>query len=211
MGTGDKRSLWSEFKKGFISENPVLVLMVGLCPALAVSSQFESTLFMGLAVVFVMACSNLLVSLLRDFIPSEIRIPIFIVVIASFVTIIDLTLKAYLKPVHDNLGIWIPLIVCNCLILARAEGFAYKKKPLLSVVDGVGMGLGFTCILMVMGFFRELLGTGKLILFDATLINFGSDSMPTIFIMFPGAFITFALIKALLNWHHARKGEVEKF
>jgi electron transport complex protein RnfE len=194
-----------EFTKGFIHTNPLLVLMVGLCSALAISTRVESCIFMGLAVIFVLTCSNVIISMIRKFIPDQIRIPIFIVVIASFVTIVDLALKGYFKPVYDRLGVWIPLIVVNCIILARAEGYAYTNKVSYAALDGLGIGLGYTCVLLIMSVFRELFGTGKIIIFDKTIINLGSNSMPVILIMFPGAFITFAMLLALLQYYNHRK------
>ncbi len=199
-----------EFTKGFIRTNPLLVLMVGLCSALAVSTRVENCIFMGLAVIFVLTCSNVIISLIRGFIPNQVRIPIFIVVIASFVTIVDLTLKGYFKPVYDRLGVWIPLIVVNCIILARAEGYAYDHKVSQAALDGLGLGMGYTAVLLVMGLFREFLGTGKIVFGDTALVDLGSNSMPAILIMFPGAFITFALLLALLQWYNARRGPEEE-
>jgi electron transport complex protein RnfE len=178
---------------------------VGLCSALAVSTKVENCIFMGLAVIFVLVCSNIIISLIRNFIPDQIRIPIFIVVIASFVTIVDLFLRAYFKPIYERLGVWIPLIVVNCIILARAEGYASDHPVRDSALDGLGIGLGYTLVLLVMAFFRELLGTGQIVLFDRTIISLGTDNMPIIFILFPGAFITFALMAAALQWYQDRK------
>ncbi len=206
-----KRGLLRELTKGFITTNPLLVLMVGLCSSLAVSTRVENSVFMGLAVIFVLTCSNIIISLIRRFIPEQIRIPIFIVVIASFVTIVDLTLKGFFKPVYDRLGVWIPLIVVNCIILARAEGYAYSNSVGRAAMDGLGLGMGYTCVLLIMGLFREFLGTGKIVFGERALVDLGSNSMPAILIMFPGAFITFALLLALLQWHKARRktGEEE--
>jgi electron transport complex protein RnfE len=200
-----KRGGRYEFSKGLIKENPLLVLMVGLCSALAVSTKLENCIFMGLAVIFVLVSSNVIISLIRGFIPYRIRIPIFIVVIASFVTIVDLFLKAYFQPIYERLGVWIPLIVVNCIILARAEGFASDHPVRDSAFDGLGIGLGYTLVILIMAFFRELLGTGHIVLFDHTIISLGTDKMPIIFIMFPGAFITFALMVAALKWYQERR------
>lgn len=196
---------WKEFSKGFILENPLMVLMVGLCSSLAVSSKVENGIFMGLAATFVLVFSNVIISSIRKYTPDEIRIPIFIVVIASFVTIVDLSMKAYFPAVYATLGVWIPLIVVNCIILARAEGYAYKNTVWHSFLDGLGMGLGYTCILLIMGTIRELLGTGKIILFDKTIISLGSFNAPAIFILFPGAFFTFSCLMALLNRYKMRQ------
>ena len=199
-----------EFTKGFIHTNPLLVLMVGLCSALAISTSVENSVFMGLSVIFVLTCSNVIISLIRRLIPDQIRIPIFIVVIASFVTIVDLVLKGFFKPIYDQLGVWIPLIVVNCIILARAEGYAYTNKVSFAFLDGLGLGLGYTCVLLVMSVFRELLGTGRIVFGDSAVIDIGSNSMPVILVMFPGAFITFAMLLALLQWYNDRRKPEEE-
>lgn len=201
----DSDSLWYEFKKGILLENPLMKLMVGLCSALAVSNRIENGIFLGMAATFVLVCSNIIISLIRKKIPDQIRIPVFIVVIASFVTIVDLAMKAYFPAVYERLGIWIPLIVVNCMILARAEGYASKNPVLSSAMDGLGIGVGYTLVLLVMGFIRELLGTGKIILFEKTVISLGPFNPPLIFVMFPGAFLTFGLLMALLNYYETRK------
>ena len=204
-----KRSLFGELTKGLLKTNPLMVLMIGLCPALAISTRVESCIFMGAAVIFVTVCSNVIISLIRGFIPDQIRIPIFIVVIASFVTIVDLTLKTQ-PAIYERLGVWIPLIVCNCLILARAEGFASSSGVFRSFMDGLGIGLGFSAVILLMGFTRELLGTGSIVLSDTTIINLPTENMPAVFIMFPGAFITFALLIACLQWYQERRMPREK-
>jgi electron transport complex protein RnfE len=205
-----ERTLWGELSKGFITTNPLLVLMVGLCSALAISTKVENCIFMGLAVIFVLTCSNVIISLIRNFIPDQIRIPIYIVVIASFVTIVDLTLHGFFEPVYKQLGVWIPLIVVNCIILARAEGYASTAKVSHAFMDGLGIGLGYTSVLLIMSVFRELLGTGEIEMFGTTIITLGTDKMPTILILFPGAFITFALLAALLQWYQQRKKPTAK-
>lgn len=192
--------IWEDFKAGIVLENPLLRLMIGLCSVLAVSTRMENGIFLGLAATFVLVSSNVIVSLLRKFTPNKIRIPIFIVIIASFVTIVDLTMKAFFPPIYERLGIWIPLIVVNCVILGRAEAFAYKHGVLRSLADGLGMGVGFTWVLIAMGAFRELFGSGSLVLFDRTLISFGSGFQPpAILIKFPGAFLTFGFFIGVLN------------
>jgi electron transport complex protein RnfE len=204
----NETTFWFEFRKGFILENPLMVLMVGLCSALAISNRLENGIFMGLSVTFVLVCSNVIIASIRKWIPDQIRIPVFIVVIASFVTIVDLTLKAYFPPIYEELGVWIPLIVVNCIILARAEGYAYKNKVRNAFADGLGMGAGYTCVLLIMGFIREFLGTGKIVLFDRTIFNIAPPyNPPAIFILFPGAFLTFACMMALLNRYKMRKAE----
>ncbi len=200
----ERKTLWGELKKGILDSNPLLVLMVGLCSPLAISTRVENCIFMGLAVIFVITCSNVIISLLRKFIPDQVRIPIYIVVIASFVTIVDLTLKT-LPAIYERLGVWIPLIVVNCMILARAEGYASRNEVKYAAVDGLGIGLGYTMVLLVMSVIRELFGTGKIVLFDTTVIDLKVRSAPIILIMFPGAFLTFALLSALLQWYQLRR------
>jgi len=185
------------FKQGLSIENPLTVLMIGLCATLAVSTQVQGALFMGLAVIFVVTMSNVIISGFRRFIPTEVRIPIFIVVIASFVTIVDLTMKAFLPGIYQFLGIWIPLIVVNCMILGRAEAFAYHNKVSLAVADGLGMGIGYWVVILVLAFIRELIGTGKIVFFDATLISFGDAyAAPGLVLLFPGAFLIFGFMIA---------------
>lgn len=197
-----------EFSKGFILENPLMVLMVGLCSSLAISNRLENGIFMGLSATFVLVASNVIISAIRKYTPDQIRIPVFIVVIASFVTIVDLSLKAYFPPVYDRLGVWIPLIVVNCIILARAEGYAYKNSVWHSFADGLGMGAGYTCVLLIMGFIRETLGTGGIVLFEKTIFSIAPPfNPPAIFILFPGAFLTFACLMALLNRYKMRKAQ----
>lgn len=189
-------TLFKEFSKGFIKENPVFVMALGLCPVLAVTSSVNNAVGMGLAATFVLIMSNIFISLLKDFIPSKVRIPAYIVVIASFVTIVDMTMHAYLPALHKSLGIFIPLIVVNCIILGRAEAFASKNNLIRSILDGVGMGLGFTFALVVLAAFREILGAGTF---------FGFRILPSAYkpmlvaILAPGAFITLGLLKGLLN------------
>ncbi len=189
------------FRKGVGVENPLTVLMIGLCATLAVSTQVQNALFMGFAVIFVLMMSNLIVSLFRSLIPSQVRIPVFIVVIASFVTIVDLVMKAYVPAIYDVLGIWIPLIVVNCMILGRAEAFAYHNKPLLSVADGLGMGVGFTWVIVLLAVIREFLGTGRIEWFDATVVSLPSwYAPPGLLMLFPGAFVVFGLMIAATRW-----------
>ena len=152
-----------EFTKGIIKENPVFVMALGLCPTLAVSTSVQNAIGMGAAATFVLVCSNILISLLKNVIPSKVRIPCFILVIASFVTIVDMTMEAYVPALHKSLGIFIPLIVVNCIILGRAEAFASKNGVFKSMLDGLGMGLGFMLAIMVISSIREILGTGALL------------------------------------------------
>ena len=188
--------LVERLKKGILLDNPTFVQVLGMCPTLAVTTNVQNALGMGLATTAVLICSNTVISLLRKGIPSKIRIPAFVVLIASFVTMIDLLLQAYMPPLHAQLGLFLPLIVVNCLILGRAEAYASKNKVLPSLCDGLGMGLGFTMALTIIGIVRELLGSGSLL---------GVRIMPTayepaiIMILAPGAFFTLAILMALLN------------
>lgn len=191
------KHLVQTFVKGITRENPLMILMIGLCATLAVSTQFQGAVFMGMAVVFVSTMSNAIISVFRRFIPNEVRIPMFIVVIASFVTIVDLTMKAFVPSVYAFLGIWIPLIVVNCMILGRAEAFAYHNGVLASVADGLGMGVGYTVVIVVFAFVRELFGSGAVKFLGATLIALpGWYAPPAIVLLFPGAFILFGFLLA---------------
>lgn len=184
-------------KNGLSLENPLTVLMIGLCSTLAVSTKLEGSFFMGLGVIFVLVMSNVLIAAIRKFTPDEVRIPIFIVVIAAFVTIVDLVMKAFLPSVYSFLGVWIPLIVVNCIVLGRAEAFAYHNTVSLSIADGIGMGLGYTVIIAGLAAFRELFGSGQLQFLGATLVTMPAFyKPPNILLLFPGAFILFGLIIA---------------
>lgn len=179
---------------GFFENNPIFVLLLGMCPTLGVTSSAENGLGMGLATTFVLVLSNVIISLIKNQIPDKVRIPCFIVVIASFVTIVELLMKAYMAPLYTQLGLFIPLIVVNCLVLGRAEAFAAKNNVFLSFLDGVGMGLGFTMALTLLGMLRELLGNGSF--FGLKFI--ASDGI-LIFILAPGAFILLGLLIALIR------------
>ncbi len=182
------------FTKGFIKENPVFVLLLGLCPALGVTTSAFNGLGMGLATTFVLVSSNIVVSLIKNLIPSKVRIPSFIVVIASFVTIVDLVMEAYLPALFESLGLFIPLIVVNCLVMGRAEAFASKNNTGSAIVDGLGMGLGFSFALTILGGVREILGAGEF--FGLSL--FAGDGM-LVFVLAPGAFIGLGYLVALNN------------
>ena len=183
-------------KNGIITENPTFRLVLGMCPTLAVSTAAINGIAMGLAVVFVLAASNFVISLLRNFIPDKVRIPAFVVIIAAFVTIVGMLMEAFVPALFDALGLYIPLIVVNCIILARAEAFASKNTPFQSLMDGVGMGLGFTIALTLLGSIREILGAGSI--FGVSLFGQGFEPA-TIMILPPGAFVTLGLLMALLN------------
>lgn len=180
---------------GFIRENPALVLLLGMCPTLGVTSSAINGLGMGLATTFVLVMSNLVVALVKDFIPDKVRIPAFIVIIATFVTVVEMTMQAYTPDLFDSLGIFIPLIVVNCIVLGRAEAFASKNKPLASTFDGLGMGLGFSFALTVLGTIREVLGSGKV--FGLTI--FPEHYGMLIFVLAPGAFIALGFLIAFIN------------
>ena len=175
-------SVWKEFNKGFWSENPIFRLVLGLCPTLAVTTTAENGIGMGLASTFVLVCSNTVIASIRKFIPKKIRIPSFIVTIATFVTIVDLVMNGYFHNLHKSLGLFIPLIVVNCIILGRAEAFASKNPVAISIVDGLGMGIGFTLSLVLLGAIRELLGNGTI--FGAVL--FGDSYLPLLLMILLG-------------------------
>ncbi|MCR5778089.1 MAG: electron transport complex subunit E [Lachnospiraceae bacterium] len=192
---------------GIVKENPTLVIILGMCPTLAVTTSAMNGIGMGLSTTAVLALANLFISLLRKIIPDEVRIPAFIVVIASFVTMVDMLMDAYTPDLYKQLGIYIPLIVVNCIIFGRAEAYASKNGPIESLFDGIGMGLGFTCSITVIGFIREFIGAGSV--FGHQIGNL-PDYMPSIFVMAPGAFMVLAtliVIRAnIINHIEAKKG-----
>ena len=180
---------------GIIKENPTFVIMLGMCPTLATTTSASNGFGMGLATTAVLVFSNLVISALRNIIPDKVRIPAYIVVIASLVTIVQLLMQAYVQGLYNTLGIYIPLIVVNCIIMGRAEAYAAKHSPLLSMFDGIGMGLGFTLALTIIGFCRELIGAGSV--FGYAIIP--ADFHVSIFVMAPGAFFVLAVLTALQN------------
>ena len=180
---------------GVIKENPTFVLLLGMCPTLATTSSAINGMSMGLATMFVLICSNMVISMLKNVIPDMVRIPAYIVVIATFVTIIELVMNAYVPALADSLGIFIPLIVVNCIVLGRAEAFASKNGVFASIFDGAGMGLGFTLSLSVLGAIRELMGTGKIFSINIYPEQYGS----LIFVLAPGAFIVLGYLIAIFN------------
>jgi len=189
-------SLTKDFTRGFVKENPVFVLLLGMCPTLGVTSSAINGLGMGLASTAVLVGSNLVISILKNFIPDKVRIPAFVVIIASFVTVIDLVMAANLPDLHEQLGLFIPLIVVNCLILGRAEAFASKNSFIPSLVDGLGMGLGFSFALTLLGGVREILGAGSI--FDYKFVSEDATTM-LLFILPPGAFIALGFLTAAFN------------
>lgn len=189
------KALWERIYNGVVKENPAFVLMLGMCPTLAVTTSAINGLGMGLSSLVVLVISNLVISLLRKVIPDDVRLPIYIVIVASFVTVVELLMHAYMQSLYAALGIYIPLIVVNCIILGRAEAYASKNPPLLSLFDGLGMGLGFTIALVLIGSVRELLGNG-------TIFGFAipGDFQPiAFFVRAPGAFLVLAILIAIMN------------
>ena len=180
---------------GILKENPTFALVLGMCPTLATTTSAVNGMSMGLATLFVLVCSNVVISLLKNLIPDKVRIPAFIVVIATFVTMVQLVMQAYLPAIYDVLGLFIPLIVVNCIVLGRAEAFAAKNTVGLSALDGIGMGLGFTLSLTVLGVIREFLGAGTVF----GLQIYSSQFAALIFVLAPGAFICLAYLMAIVN------------
>ncbi|MDN3643948.1 electron transport complex subunit E [Lutimonas halocynthiae] len=184
------------FLKGIIKDNPVFVMLLGMCPTLGVTSSAFNGLGMGIATLFVLLMSNIVVSLVKSQIPSKVRIPAFIVIIASFVTIVEMVLEAFIPFLYEQLGIFIPLIVVNCLILGRAEAYASKKDLMSSIIDALGMGIGFTIALTLLGAVREILGSGSL--FNLKMVSEDASTL-ILFILPPGAFIALAYLSVLFN------------
>lgn len=199
-----KNRHWQEFSKGIIKENPVLVLLLGLCPTLGVTTSAINGMAMGLATLAVLVFSNMIISSIKSLIPSQVRIPAYILVIATLVTLVEMILKAYLPDIYALLGLFIPLIVVNCIILGRAESFAAKNGVILSVLDGLGNGLGFTLTLTVLGGIREILGSGNLFGINILGANF---SPALVFILPPGAFLTLGFMIAGMNVYKHKKEE----
>ena len=195
---------------GLVTENPTFRLVLGMCPTLAITTAAVNGLGMGLATTFVLMCSNLVISLLRRLIPERIRIPAFVIIIATFVTMVEMLMKAFLPALNRTLGIYIPLIVVNCIIFARAESFAFRNPPLESLLDGLGMGLGFTGAITLLAAIRELIGAGTL--FGAQVMPLSYQPM-AIVTMTPGGFIVLGFLLAFINWlsrlHDRKKAEKE--
>lgn len=212
----EKKSLGKEFTKGLVIENPVLRLVLGTCPTLATSTSVMGAIGMGISASIVLVCSNIVISALRKVIPSKVRIPAYIVVIASFVTIVQMLVKAFVPMLDEQLGVYLPLIVVNCIILGRAEAFAGKNGVLASAVDGLGMGIGFTAALFVMATIREILGAGTFLAglgeligndFNGFSIPFLNENPMLIFVLAPGGFFTYGLVMALANKLAESKGK----
>lgn len=196
------KKLIERLKNGIITDNPIFVQVLGMCPTLAVTTSAENAIGMGLATTAVLICSNAVISLVRKVIPSKIRIPAFIVIIASFVSAIELLLEAYIPSLYNSLGLFIPLIVVNCLILARAEAYASQNTVTDSIFDGLGMGLGFTLALTILGSVRELIGTGAIFNFNIMPATY---EPAIIMILAPGAFFALGILMALLNVYKMKK------
>ena len=202
MAESNKPTMRGVFINGILNENPTFRLVLGTCPTLAVTTSAINGIGMGLAAPFVLVCSNFVVSCVRKLIPDKARIPAFIVIIATFVTIVQMVMQAFLPSLYDALGLFIPLIVVNCIILARAEAFASKNGPVISAVDGLGMGLGFTCSITLSGIIRELIGNGTV--FGISLLGASYQPM-LLFVLAPGGFITFGLVLGIINAITARR------
>lgn len=190
---------YREFVKGIWKENPIFRLVLGMCPTLAVTTSVENSLGMGMAATFVLVCSNIVISSIRKLIPAKVRIPCFIVVIATFVTIVDLLMNGFAHDLHKNLGLFIPLIVVNCIILGRAEAFASKHPLFLSIADGIGMGLGFTLGLVVLGACRELLGAGSITIWGHLGWQLKGYESMVLMILAPGGFLALGCLLGLMN------------
>ncbi len=195
---------FSTFTNGLVKENPTLRLVLGTCPTLAVTTAAINGIGMGISATIVLVCSNLVISLLRNIIPDKVRIPAFITIIAGFVSVVQMLVKAFLPSIDKSLGIFLPLIVVNCIILARAEMFASKNGPLLSIMDGLGMGIGFTAVLTIMGAIREFLGAGSL--FSLPVTSEIIDPM-IVFLLPPGGFFVFGILVAVSNWIAKKNGK----
>lgn len=197
-----------ELKKGIFEENPTFIIMLGMCPTLGVTTQVSNAIGMGGSVLFVLLCSNVMISLLRKIIPSSIRIPSYIVIVAAFVTIVEMVLHAFAPAVFSALGVYLPLIVVNCIILGRAEAFANKNTVLDSALDAIGMGIGFTLALTLIAFIREVIGAGTITLFTGTITLPGISKSPVrVMTLAAGALLLMGYLKAFFNWKSSRKSK----
>jgi electron transport complex protein RnfE len=195
------KKLWNEFKKGITIENPTFGLVLGLCPTLAVSTSVQNAIGMGAAATFVLLGSNIIISALRNFIPDRIRIPCYIVIIATFVTINEMVMKAYFPALNRALGIFVPLIVVNCIVLGRAEAFACKNRVLNSIFDALGMGVGFTIALIIIASIREFLGNGTIL--GIPLVK--GFEPATMMVLAPGALFTIGILIGIINFYHIKQ------
>ncbi|MCL7411295.1 MAG: electron transport complex subunit E [Methanosarcinaceae archaeon] len=194
----------SEFIRGITKDNPIFGLVLGLCPTLAVTTSVENGIGMAAGTAFVLICSNMIISLLRKQIPASVRLPIFIIIIATFVSIVDMLMEAYTPPLYAALGVFIPLIVVNCIIIGRAEAYANKNNVFYSLIDALGESAGFLLVLMLIGGIREILGTGQIVTFGYHVVSIPINPA-TFMIMPPGAFLTIGILMAIVNYQKARK------
>lgn len=200
MNTEKLKEWWNEFFKGIFRMNPTFIIVLGLCPTLAITTSIDNAIGMGLITMFVLVFSEILISLMRKLISSEIRIPSYIVIFAAFVTVAELFMKAYTPLLHKSLGIYIPLVVVNCIIYARCEAFAAKNNIFRSILDALGIGIGFTLALSLLGGIRQLLGSGQLSFFGHTFLNVNSFYSPMmLFLLAPGALLTMGLLLAFFS------------
>ncbi|WP_342304220.1 Rnf electron transport complex subunit RnfE [Methanolobus sp. ZRKC5] len=195
----------SEYIRGITRDNPIFGLVLGLCPTLAVTTSVENAIGMSAGTAFVLICSNIFVSALRKQIPSAVRLPIFIIIIATFVSIVKMIMQAYFPPMYAALGVFIPLIVVNCIIIGRAEAYANKNNVFYSFIDGLGISTGFLLVLMLIGGIREILGTGQIVTFDFTLITLPINPSVTTMILPPGAFLTIGALMGIVNYQKEKK------
>ncbi len=195
----------SEYIRGITRDNPIFGLVLGLCPALAVTTSVENAIGMSAGTAFVLVCSNIFVSALRKQIPTAVRLPIFIIIIATFVSIVKMIMQAYFPPMYAALGVFIPLIVVNCIIIGRAEAYANKNNVFYSFIDALGISTGFLLVMMLIGGIREILGTGQIVTFDFTLITLPMNPSVTTMILPPGAFLTIGALMAIVNYQKEKK------
>ncbi len=194
----------SEFIRGIVKDNPIFGLVLGLCPTLAVTTSVENAIGMAAGTAFVLVSSNIFISVLRKQIPAAVRLPIYIIVIATFVTMVDMLMEAYTPPLHRSLGIFIPLIVVNCIIIGRAEAYASRNNVFYSIIDALGSSVGFLLVLVLIGGIREILGTSAIVLFGTTLLQVPIE--PAIFMVLPpGAFLTIGVLMAIVNYSKAKR------
>ncbi|AFV23424.1 SoxR-reducing system protein RsxE [Methanolobus psychrophilus R15] len=198
-------NVFSEFIRGITRDNPILGLVLGLCPALAVTTSVENAIGMSAGTTFVLVCSNIFISAMRKQIPSAVRLPIFIIIIATFVSIVRMIMEAYVPSMYAALGVFIPLIVVNCIIIGRAEAYANKNSIFPSFIDALGISAGFLLVLVLIGGIREILGTGQIVTFGYTLLSLPVNPAMTTMILPPGAFLTIGIIMAVVNYQRAKK------
>ncbi|WP_462272782.1 Rnf electron transport complex subunit RnfE [Methanohalophilus sp.] len=196
---------FNEFIRGITKDNPIFALVLGLCPALAVTTSVDNAIGMSAGTAFVLVGANLMVSALRNYIPSTVRLPIFILIIATFVSIVDMVMEAYTPPLYAALGVFIPLIVVNCVIIGRAEAYANKNNMFYSLIDALGISAGFLLALVTIGGIRELLGTGQIVVFGHMIVSIPMMSPASYMILPPGAFLTIGILMAIINHRRAKK------